>query len=134
MLRSAFAVIGGYIVFAVGMAVTTAAVGYYFPQLFEQRQPTQNFIAVNLAYAGVMAMLGGYFTGLIAGREPLKHAMVLAAICTLYFLLFLGAPTPPGEMVFPAWYKIGLLVVVPPGMAAGGFIRQGQSPAVPNSK
>lgn len=124
MLRSVFAIIGGYITFAVGMALTTALVTRIFPGLLQNNQPTQDLIVLNLAYAAVLAALAGFVTGLAAGREPLKHGVVLATVFTLYLLLFVGAPTPPGEQVFPAWYKIGLLVVVPPFVALGGFIRQ----------
>jgi sugar phosphate permease len=127
MLRSVFAIVGGYITFAISVALTTAVVAHFFPAFFADGAPTSQFIAINLGYSGIAAVFAGFISGLAAGREPLKHAVMLAALCTLYFLLFLGAPTPPGEPVFPAWYKIGLLVVVPPGICLGGFLRQQQA-------
>lgn len=123
MIRSVFAIIGGYITFAVGMGLTTALVTRMFPALLANGQPTHNLIALNLGYAAVLAALAGFVAGLAAGREPLKHGIILATVFTLYLLLFVGAPTPPGEPAFPAWYKIGLLVVVPPFVALGGLIR-----------
>jgi len=134
VLRSLFAIIGGYITFALGLALANAVVVRLFPSLAAAGPSSSNFIIASLACAAMLAILGGFMTGLIAGREPLMHAVILAVICALYFLLFLGAPTPPGEPVFPVWYKIGLLVVVPPATALGGFLRQRQaSPPAPKA-
>ncbi|MEO5935873.1 MAG: hypothetical protein ABIP81_01530 [Terriglobales bacterium] len=126
MLRSLFAIIGGYITFALGLALANALVVRLFPALVVAGPSSPKFIVTSLTVALLLAILGGFMAGLIAGREPLKHAVILAVICALYFLLFLGAPTPPGELAFPVWFKIGLLIVVPPATALGGFLRQRQ--------
>ncbi len=123
MLRSLFAIIGGYITFALGLALANALVARLFPSLLVAGPSSAQFIVTSLVCAAFLATLGGFMAAFIAGREPLMHAVILAVICALYFLLFLGAPTPPGEPVFPIWYKIGLLIVVPPATAFGGFVR-----------
>ena len=128
MVRSLFAIIGGYITFAVGLALANFLAARIFPSFVAEGPTAPRSIVVSLVCAGLMAVLGGFMAALIAGREPLKHAVILSAVCALYFLLFLGAPTPPGEPTFPVWYKIGLLVVVPPAVSLGGFLRQRQTP------
>ncbi|HUQ49969.1 MAG TPA: hypothetical protein VM056_04570 [Terriglobales bacterium] len=129
MLRSLFAIIGGYITFAVGLALANRVVVLVVPSLIAEGPSSSRFIVTSLVCAGMMGTLGGFMAGLIAGREPRMHGVILAVVCALYFLLFLGAPTPPGEAIFPVWYKIGLLVVVPPAVTIGGFLRSYQKSA-----
>lgn len=124
MLRSLFAIIGGYISMSVGIILTTAVVARVLPAIIENGQPSPNYIAANLAYSAFFAVVGGYVAGLIAGREPLKHAIILAVVCALFFLLYIGAPTPKDQPPTPIWYKIGLLVISVPSITLGGFLRQ----------
>jgi hypothetical protein len=126
MLRSLFAIIGGYIAMAVGIGVTTFVVGRYFPGIAAGGQPTDQYIAINLAYSAVFGIFGGYMAALTAGREPLKHAIILATVCYLFFLMSMAAPTPPDIPPWPFWYRVGLLVILGPSVTLGGFIRQQQ--------
>ena len=112
---------------SVGIGLTTYAVSRFFPGIAVNGQPTPDYILVNLAYSAVFAVLGGFMAALIAGREPLKHAIILAAVCYLFFLMAMGAPTPPDMPPWPFWYKVGLLVVLGPSVTLGGFLRQRQT-------
>ena len=127
MLRSLFAIIGGYIAMAVGIGITTFVVGRYFPGIAVNGEPTPNYILVNLAYSSVFGVFGGYMAALIAQREPLKHAIILATICYLFFLMSMTAPTPPDMPPWPFWYRVGLLIVLGPSVTLGGFLRQRQA-------
>jgi hypothetical protein len=124
MLRSLFAILGGYIAMSVGIGLTTFAASRLFPGIAVHGQPTPGYILINLAYSAVFGVFGGYMAALIAGREPLKHAIILAAVCYLFFLMAMGAPTPPDMPPWPFWYKVGLLIVLGPSVTLGGFLRQ----------
>jgi hypothetical protein len=125
MMRSILAIVGGYISMSVGIILVSLLFGRLFPGfVFANGQASPKYIIVNLAYSAVFAMLGGYISGLIAGKEPVKHALILAALCSLFFLMSLGAPMPKeGGPVEPVWYKISLLVLLTPSVAAGGLLR-----------
>ena len=127
MLRSLFAIIGGYIAMAVGIGATTFLVGKNFSGITLNGQPTEQYIAINLAYSAAFGVFGGYMAALIAGREPLKHAIILATVCYLFFLMSMAAPTPPDMPPLPFWYRVGLLVILGPSVTLGGFLRQRQT-------
>ena len=128
MLRSLFAIIGGYIAMSVGIGITTFLVARFFPGIAVSGQPTANYILINLTYSSLFAIFGGFMAALIAGREPLKHAIILAAVCYLFFLMAMGAPAPPDMPPWPFWYKVGLLIILGPSVTLGGFLRQRQNP------
>jgi hypothetical protein len=128
MIRSLFAVIGGYIAMAVGIGITTFVVSRFFPGITVNGQPTPQYILINLAYSAVFGVLGGYVAAATAGREPLKHAIILAAVCYLFFLMAMSAPSPPDMPPWPFWYRIGLLIILGPSVTFGGFLRQRQQP------
>ena len=129
MLRSLFAIIGGYIAMAVGIGIATAVVARFVPGIVADGQPTPNYILANLAYSAVFGIFGGYLAALIAGREPLKHGIILAVICYLFFLMAMSAPTPADMPPWPFWYRVGLLIILGPSVTLGGFLRQRQTRA-----
>jgi hypothetical protein len=90
-IRSVLAVLGGFatMVILVGTAtavavrvlLTTATPG-------TMPHPTPAYLAINLAYSGLFALIGGYATGFLAGRAPFAHAVALGSLT-----LLMGAPS-----------------------------------------
>jgi hypothetical protein len=116
-LRSAGALLAGFVSMAllVGVSVPLAlALTGRFGQ-----QPNTIYLAANIGFAMLAAIIGGFVCGYVAGRAPFLHSLVLAAI-----VLVLGAvsglhPAPPQ----PAWYPWTIAVVGAVGAAAGGLLR-----------
>jgi hypothetical protein len=116
-LRSAGALLAGFVSMAllVGLSVPVALAltGRFGPQ------PNPPYLAANIGFSVLAAIVGGFVCGWIAGRAPLVHSLVLAAI-----VLVLGAVSAlqpaPGQ---PAWYPWTMAVVGAVGVCAGGLIR-----------
>lgn len=81
-------------------------------------------LAALLTLSVMVAVLGGYVTGAIAGRLPVLHALVPAGL-----LFFLGLPAfsqvanHPQAAAQPRWYTITLLLMTLLGVYAGGLLR-----------
>jgi hypothetical protein len=67
------------------------------------------------------AVAAGFVASLIGGRSPLAAAMALGAMC-VGISLFLLANGGDGS---PAWYQVGLSLIVFPSVVTGAFIRAG---------
>ena len=105
MLRSTFAVAGGYVAMAAAanlvmllsftMAAESARGGGEQPFLY-----TDGF-GFNLVVRWLAAMLGGYLTATLAHRRQIAHGLALGAVILLVDLL-VAAVIAPGQ---PAWYR-----------------------------
>lgn len=122
MIRSILAVLVGFLVMAVSIAVVTALVVWaMFGEVTEVPTPTSTYLVLNLSYSFLLAALGGFVTASIAPRSRGKHVMVLAGL----FLFMAGLSAiqgpQPGQ---PAWYPIVILAIGLAGVLSGGWVRQ----------
>lgn len=139
MLRSVLAVAAGFAVTVLLVLVTTAVTGLAFglPMTTSPGAPVTTpgvgYLAVNLLFAIVSALAGGWTTARLSVAHPMLHALVLAAI--IFALGIMGARTPqPGQ---PHWYPWTLALIGPVGILVGaGLVRRraAQAPGEPTGQ
>jgi hypothetical protein len=124
MLRTFLAVMAGFAVTVLLVLVTSALAGLAFGLPLTTApgqpvvQPGAGYLAANLLSAVVAALAGGWTTARLAGRHPMLHAVVLAAI--VLSLGVMGARAPqPGQ---PTWYPWTLAIIGPVGVLAGAAL------------
>jgi hypothetical protein len=116
MLRSVLAVVGGFVTMAAGVQLMFLA---SYISAGASVEPSTLSMAWMLLGGFLAATLGGYVTGFIAGRGPLKHAAALAALCALLSGVCLLLPGPA-----PFWFQLGNCVVGVAGPLLGGWLRE----------
>ena len=114
MIRSILSVIAGYATMVVlVMLATVLAVKTMLPatdlQSAMKLKPTPSYLAVNLAYSGLFAVLGGFVTAAVAGRAPLPHALALAVMMIVLGIVSLLQSTSGQQ---PRWYGLTLLLLL----------------------
>jgi peptidoglycan/LPS O-acetylase OafA/YrhL len=123
IVRSVLSVLGAFFVVAVLVALATAlAAELMLGSIGPGTEPTTPFLAVNLIYSVLFAIVGGYVAATVSDHAPLRHAAALAG-----FMMFLGLATwsinggepAPGQ---PAWYPLVMAVMVPPTAVLGGIL------------
>lgn len=90
--------------------------------------PTGPYLAVNLGYSFLAAVLGGWVAARIAAHRPLLHAGIVGAVM---LLLALGGEAPDGRT--PAWYGTVIGVIGATGALTGGWVRARAEAAPPES-
>jgi hypothetical protein len=114
MLRSIFAVIVGYVIFA--------ASGFALFQL-SGRPPhgeaTLPFKIGAVAYGIAFALAAGYVGAFLSGRRPLVHGAAVAAILALGATASLIATVGRGAI----WSQACALAFMAPAAIAGGWLR-----------
>lgn len=119
LLRSVLGVLAGLVTaVALVVALTALAVFVVFGGDFAAR-PTPPYLVVNLSYTFGAAVVGGWLAGRIAGRRPLLHGAVLAALMLLLSGTGGGAPPTPGV---PEWYVPAVSFLGPAGALCGGLL------------
>lgn len=120
MLRSVLAVLAGYATMAALVAGTTAALAKLWPSSSEgEAPPTPAYTAVNLAYSGLSAAIGGYVTATLARHSPIGHAAALSTMILGLGALY-SAQSSGGKQ--PGWYLALLPALASGGVFAGGYI------------
>lgn len=76
-------------------------------------------IIVAVAYRFVFQMLGGYITATLAPNHPLRHAVILGSIGTLFNIL--GALGGTGQA--PWWFFALLIITALPSTWLGGKLK-----------
>jgi len=113
-LRSFAGVLVGYAIFAVS--------GVLLFQLSGQDphgEATLPFAIGAIVYGIVFATLGGYVSGLIAGRAPFVHGMIVAGILALGATVSLIKTVGHGHI----WSQVAALLTMAPAAALGGYLR-----------
>jgi hypothetical protein len=112
-LRSTLAVLVGFVAMMFIVIVCTVACVKAFH--LQSGHPTPLYLAINVAYSLAAAFLGGWICARMAGRSPVIHGAVLAAI-----MLVLGAFSYQGyKGSQPVWYQL-FVILVPPLVAVAG--------------
>ena len=78
--------------------------------------PTPTYLILTIGGSALAAFVGAWLAGLIALRNPMAHAVVLAAIIVLLSLP--GIANPPAGL--PGWYPVTVTLAGVAGALAGG--------------
>ena len=117
-IRSVFSVLVGYLLFA----ISTFMVFKLFEQPSHQAAPVWFMIFV--AVIGMsFSLLGGYLSGLLAGRSPFGHAIAVAALIVSGASFSLLATIGKGAI----WSQLVAIILIAPCAIAGGWLRRRQS-------
>jgi hypothetical protein len=111
IVRSILGVFIGYAIFAVSAVVLFHATG---------RDPHAHqdatFTAIAIVYGMGFAAVGGLVSGLIAGRRPVVHAAIVAAVLALGALASLLSRPGAGAI----WSQVAAIVLMAPSALIGG--------------
>jgi hypothetical protein len=122
--RSIWAIVAGFLV-VVGLSIGTDAALHaarIYPAL-GQRMSDGLFVLAT-AYRTIYGILGSYATARLAPNNPMKHALVGAAIGTL--IAAIGAVATWNKDMGPHWYPIALILTAFPTAWIGAKIRLAQ--------
>ena len=119
MTRSAFAVILGYLIFALSAFAFFQVSG----QPPHQAAPMP-IILGSITFGMVFALLGGYVAARLARRRPLAHGVAVAAVIALGAAISLLSTLGNGAI----WSQTAALVLMAPCAVFGGWLRCRQVP------
>lgn len=130
MWRSVAAVAVGFVVMAVLVLITTVVSvvvmeGRLNPGFVPK--PTTAFIAVNLAFSLLAAVVGGWTCVKIAKVNPIAHIVALVVVVIGMAVLTARMPQPD-ESRQPPWYPYAVTALGVAGVCVGGAIG-GRKPA-----
>jgi hypothetical protein len=121
VVRSILAVLAGYIVIVAIVVGATYALQAIKPEWYLIGAPLAGgYLAVDIVYSLVAALLGGLVTVRIAVRAPMKHAYALAAVSIAMNVL--AAMT--GEEEVPRWFQALRALVMVAAIVAAGRMRR----------
>jgi hypothetical protein len=119
--RSALSVFAGFVVLQILGYLFAFMAGTLFPALYpagEGAHPTTNGLVLWLVGETVNGVLAGWLASRLAGRAPIAHAAVLAALSGFF------AMTAMGELnTMPGWFAIGFALTAPVGCVLGGAVQ-----------
>lgn len=121
VLRSIGAVFVGFItvvVLSLGTDQVLHMLNVYPPWGQTMFDPGLNFLA--LSYRIVYTILGSYIAARLAPRNPMRHALILGIIGTVFGTA--GAIATIPLKLGPAWYPIALAVTALPCAWLGGVL------------
>ena len=125
MLRSALAVLAGFVSMALLVMITTAlAVRFVLRRplaSMRSRDPgpiPAAYLATNVTSSVLAALVGGYVTALLAERDRVAHGLVLAAVVVVMGLV----SARQSGAAQPRWYRILLLVGMPALTVVGAVL------------
>ena len=123
IVRSVLSVVGAFFVVAVLVGLATALTArIMLGSAGPGSQPTPAFLAVNLGYSVLFAILGGYVAATVSDHAPLAHALALSVLMMVLGLTtwgINGGQPAPGQ---PNWYPWVITLVVPPTAVLGGLL------------
>jgi hypothetical protein len=111
IVRSILGVFVGYAVFAVSAVVLFHAAGRD-----PHAQQDATFAAIAIVYGMAFAAAGGLVSGLIAGRRPVVHSAIVAAVLALGALASLLSRPGAGAI----WSQLAAIVLMAPSALLGG--------------
>jgi hypothetical protein len=113
IMRSVFAVLAGYAIFALSTFALFRISGQEAHAAASVR-----LIAVSVVYAGFFAFCAGYTAARLAPSRPLIHGGVIAAFIAIAALASLFARPEQGAI----WSQLIALLVVAPAVLAGAYV------------
>lgn len=128
MMRSFAAIVGGFLAYALLMGVTMVALSFFLPAAFAGDAPRTGWaVGAELAYSVIFAAFGGYITALIARRDEVTHAGMLAAIILAMSVINL-LMSPMG--MNPPIYEATMILLSAVSAVLGGVLRFRQTRVV----
>jgi hypothetical protein len=120
MLRSIGAVLAGYIAIGILVVLTDQVVWKMNPGDWKPGQtvPAYYFV-VSLFTAPLYSVFGGYLCAWLAKAKPWQHIIALVIFGELMGL----ASTVMAWKMQPHWYAFALLLLYPPCVFLGGYLR-----------
>lgn len=117
LLRSAFSVFAGYLLFAV-----SAFSLFQLSGRPPHREAPWAFMAASCAFGSLFAALGGYAAGWLAGRSPLRHGVAVGAVLAAGAGFSLASMIGKGAI----WSQASALIFMAPSAVVGGWLRSRQ--------
>ncbi len=120
MVQSIGAVIGGFLIMAVLVVVTTAVASAALlkaPEPNSPQKPNAVYLAANLICSFLAALAGGYACCWIAPYAPMNHAVALAILMAVMSVLTAITSRPNNGQ--PQWYPWVIAVIGVTGILAG---------------
>jgi hypothetical protein len=77
-------------------------------------------LAFTVITHGFASLLTGYVLGKLAGTREVQHA---AATAALFTVAMIGAAAAPNVMLPPMWVRLAMLVITPPALIGGAYVR-----------
>jgi hypothetical protein len=128
MIRSAAAVLAGYLVLVVSIALKFWLIRTFSPEVLpapgEDVFPHTGWLLALLGSDIALMIAAGYVTARVALRAPIAHAVVLGVVMVVLGLTWMFVLW--GWL--PVWYQMVLISFAIPAAATGGSLRA-QSPA-----
>lgn len=119
--RSALSIFAGFVVLQLLGVLFSLMASALFPALYPtgtDAHPTTNGLVLWLVGETVNGLLAGWLVSRLAGRAPIAHGAVLAALSGFF------AMTAMGELrAMPGWFAIGFALTAPIGCILGGVIQ-----------
>ncbi len=110
----------GFVVLQILGVLFSLMAGTLWPALYpsgEGAGPTDGGLGLWLAAELANATLAGLLTARLAGRAPVAHAAVLAAINGFFSMAAMGE-----LRALPGWFAIGFVALAPLGCLLGGLV------------
>ncbi len=114
MIRSAAAIVCGYLIFAVTTLLLFRLTGHD-PRVW----PGIGFIVGITVYGVLFAFIGGYVAAALAPRRPALHAQIVATLIGAGALISVVAELATASV----WSQIAALLFMVPAAAFGGVLR-----------
>jgi hypothetical protein len=77
-------------------------------------------LALTVITHGLASLLTGYVLGKLAGANEVQHAIAAAVLATIAYAF---AFVTPNVMLPPVWVRIVVLLITPPALVAGAYVR-----------
>ena len=126
MGRSIWAVVAGVllvVIVSTGVDAILHATGVYAPMPTPLSDP---LAVLALSYRVLIGIAAGWLTAKLAPRNPMKHAMVLGYVGTVFGLL--GVIVSWNAGMGPRWYAIALaLFAIPQSWLGGKLYERGRN-------
>ena len=126
-IRSAIAVVAGYLTMAVLVMLIFLVLGIIFPKAFpaDGALPRVPWVIFILIWNLLAAIAGSYVTSLICRGSRVKHVLAVVAVVVILGLVVLAGNVNKQ----PLWYLIAQIVVGVIGVMIGGSVPvQGKDP------
>lgn len=117
-VRSVLAILAGYFVKGLVAGIFLISVGWQTMDV-----PSQQTVLVLTFWRVVASVAAGYVTAMVAGRAQVGHAAALAVLGVAVALASMISGTGGKE---PLWAQIAHVLMMPPLMLLGGYLRKMQ--------
>ena len=122
MVRSIIAVVAGFLFIGALSFGATFLLKVVMPGALTARTESVPVLLLVTAYVAVFAVAGCYLTALLAGRSPMKHALILGVLGLIFNIIGAAGRWDTA----PAWFHIISVLLVMPYAWLGGRLREMQ--------